>query len=124
MADAAADGRLRILVLGGTGVFGSRLCRLLADDARLTLTVAARDKIKVETLAAELDVGALVADWQRDLDRALGEGRFDVLVHAAGPFQGQDYRVAEACIRHRVHYLDLADDRAFVCGIDRLDGEA
>ena len=42
------------------------------------------------------------------------------LVHVAGPFQGQDYAVAELCIRHGVHYLDLADDAAFVRGIDRL----
>src|SRR5262249_50409895 len=40
------------------------------------------------------------------------------------PFQGQDYGVAEHCIRHGVHYLDLADDAAFVCGIDRLDASA
>ena len=33
-------------------------------------------------------------------------------------FQGQDYGVAECCIRHGVHYLDLADDAAFVHGID------
>jgi hypothetical protein len=46
------------------------------------------------------------------------------LVHVAGPFQGQDYSAAELCIRHRVHYIDLADDAAFVCGIDRLDAAA
>ena len=55
-----------------------------------------------------------------DLDRVLGEGGHDVVVHVAGPFQGQDYAVAELCIRHGVHYLDLADDSAFVRGIDRL----
>ena len=34
--------RLRVLVLGGYGTFGSRLVRLLADDARLHLIVAGR----------------------------------------------------------------------------------
>jgi hypothetical protein len=43
------------------------------------------------------------------------------VVHAAGPFQGQDYSVAELCIRHRVHYVDLADDSAFVRDINRLN---
>jgi hypothetical protein len=66
----------------------------------------------------------LTLDWRRDLDRVLGTGEYDALVHVAGPFQGQDYTVAEACIRHRLHYLDLADDRAFVCGIGRLDTAA
>jgi hypothetical protein len=32
--------------------------------------------------------------------------------------------VAETCIRHGVHYLDLADDADFVCGIDRFDAGA
>ena len=63
---------------------------------------------------------AALSTGVRDLDRVLGEGDHDVLVHAAGPFQGQDYAVAELCIRHGVHYLDLADDAAFVRGIDRL----
>jgi len=105
-------------------VFGGRLCRLLADDALIDLTAGARDGAKVEAIAAELGIAGLVLEWQRDLDRVLGQGLFDVLVHVAGPFQGQDYAVAETCLRHGVHYLDLADDRAFVCGIDRLDTAA
>src|SRR5262245_23677736 len=63
-------------------------------------------------------------DWRCDLDRVLHDGRYDALVHTAGPFQGQDYGSAEVCIRHRVHYFDLADDAAFVGGIDRLDAQA
>lgn len=105
-------------------MFGSRLCRLLAGDPAIALTVAARDRAKVEALARELGVAGLVLDWRRDLDRELASGRFDALVHVAGPFQGQDYTVAELCIRHRVHYLDLADDRAYVCGFERLDAPA
>jgi len=46
------------------------------------------------------------------------------VIHAAGPFQGQDYAVAEACIDAGVHYVDLADGRAFVCGIEALDSRA
>ena len=113
-----------MLVLGGTGVFGGRLCRLLAGDPRIELTAGARDRAKVEALAAELGIAGLVLDWQHDLDRVLAGHPFDVLVHVAGPFQGQAYAVAETCIRHGVHDLDLADDRAFVCGIDRLDAVA
>lgn len=119
-----ADGRLRVLVLGGTGVFGSRLCRLLAGDPRIALTIAARSRSEVDALAAELGTRGLAFDWRRDLDRILAQGDHDALVHAAGPFQGQDYEVAELCIRHRMHYIDLADDAAFVCGIERLDTAA
>jgi hypothetical protein len=115
---------MRVLILGGTGVFGSRLCRLLAGDPAISLTIAARDRAAVDVLARELGVGGRALDWRCDLDRVLGEGGHDVVVHAAGPFQGQDYGVAECCIRHCVHYLDLADDAAFVHGIDRLHDAA
>lgn len=115
---------MRVLVLGGTGVFGSRLCRLLADDPGPELTIAARDQAAVDGLARELGAVGCAFDWRRDLDRVLGEGGHDVVVHAAGPFNGQDYGVAECCIRHGVHYLDLADDAAFVIGIDRLHDAA
>lgn len=115
---------LRVLVLGATGVFGSRLCRLLAGDPAIVLTIAARNEVRVRAAAAEFGVDGLVLDWRRDLDRTLAAKSFDVVAHIAGPFQGQEYGVAETCIRHRVHYLDLADDRAFVCGIDRLDATA
>lgn len=124
MADARLDGRFGVLVLGGTGVFGSRLCRLLHDDPKIALTVAARDPAEVARVAAEYGAAGWGVDWRHDLDATLGTGDFDALVHVAGPFQGQDYTVAEACIRHRVHYLDLSDDRAFVFGIDRLDEAA
>jgi hypothetical protein len=115
---------VRVLVLGGTGVFGSRLCRLLAGHPGITLTVAARDRVAVDALACELGVVGRAFDWRSDLDRVLGEGGHDVVVHAAGPFRGQDYGVVECCIRHGVHYLDLADDAAFVHGIDSLHDAA
>ena len=115
---------LRVLIVGGTGVFGSKLARLLAGDARLAITVGGRNTARVEALAREVGVAGLALDWRRDLDGILARGDFDAVVHAAGPFQGQDYAVATTCIRHGAHYVDLADDRAFVCGIDRLDAAA
>lgn len=47
-----------------------------------------------------------------------------MVIHTVGPFQGQTYEVAEACIRNGCHYVDLADGRAFVAGIEALDGSA
>lgn len=38
----------------------------------------------------------------------------DAVIHCAGPFQGQDYRVALASLAAGAHYIDLADGRAFV----------
>ena len=36
------------------------------------------------------------------------------MIHCAGPFQGQDYRVAQAALSAGAHYIDLADGRRFV----------
>jgi len=47
-----------------------------------------------------------------------------VVLHTAGPYQGQDYRVAEACIECGSHYIDLADGREFVEGFSRLNDAA
>lgn len=45
----------------------------------------------------------------------------DIVIHTAGPYQDQSYRVAEACIAAQSHYIDLADGRAFVEGFGLLD---
>ncbi len=38
----------------------------------------------------------------------------DLVIHCAGPFQNQDYRVAEAAASMRANYIDLSDGRTFV----------
>ncbi len=50
--------------------------------------------------------------------------RADAVIHTCGPFQGQDYHVARACVEAGAHYIDLADGRAFVAGITELDAAA
>ncbi|HEX7742682.1 MAG TPA: DUF4166 domain-containing protein, partial [Sphingobium sp.] len=47
--------------------------------------------------------------------------RPDIVVDASGPFQAMDHAIPKACIAARVHYLDIADSREFVCGIRALD---
>ncbi|GJD96473.1 SDR family oxidoreductase [Methylobacterium iners] len=113
-----------VLVLGGYGGFGARLSRRLSEDGWRVL-VAGRSFAKAKRLAAELP-GAepLVADRNADLTPLLRQHRPLLLIDAAGPFQGSGYRVAEACIAERVHYIDLADARAFVCAIGDLDERA
>lgn len=117
--------RFRVLVLGGYGHFGGRICRALAADRSIHLTVAGRDAALAEQFAGPLGASAKALDHRLgDFPRRLAELRPDLLIHSAGPFQGQDYGVAAACIAAGVHYVDLADGRAFVCGIGRLDAAA
>lgn len=122
----------RILVLGGYGQFGSRIVARLAHDATLHLTVAGRrrdagerliSKLRADHARAHLEAAALDVDTG-DLAGTLAAFRPQLVIHAAGPFQGRDYRVAEAALAAGSHYLDLADGRDFVAGIGALDALA
>lgn len=114
---------MKVLILGGTGVFGSRLARLLARDGH-QITIAARSLGPAEALANELGGTALQIDRTGDLSALHGH---DVVIDAAGPFQayGEDpYRLAKAALAANAHYLDLADTAAFCAGIAALDPAA
>jgi saccharopine dehydrogenase-like NADP-dependent oxidoreductase len=114
----------RVLVLGGYGNFGTFIASRLSREPGLTVIVAGRSAQKARKLAGELDAEWAQLDISADLGSHLKRLKPDILIHTCGPFREQGYDVAEACIRHRVHYLDLADDRAFVANIVGLDKAA
>jgi Domain of unknown function (DUF4166)/Saccharopine dehydrogenase NADP binding domain len=123
---------MRVLIVGGYGVFGARLVQLLEDDARLTLLVAGRSFERARGLcAARTASAARLLPVQFDRSRvdaaALGALKLDLVVDASGPFQayGDDrYRLIEACIEGGINYLDLADGSEFVDGVARFDAAA
>ncbi|MDI3336313.1 DUF4166 domain-containing protein [Defluviimonas aestuarii] len=116
---------MRVVILGGTGVFGSRLAALLARDGH-EVVVAARTFDRAEEVAARLGARALRLDRDGDLSPVWAVAP-EAVVDAAGPFHayGDDpYRLARACIAQGIAYLDLADDPDFCAGIAVLDAEA
>lgn len=115
---------MRITVLGATGLFGARICRLLARDPGMAITAVARDRSKLEALRRELGVEIAAFDLAGDWCDALSATTPNLVIHTAGPFQGRDYAVAEACVAMGAHYIDLADARGFVAGIGAVDGSA
>jgi saccharopine dehydrogenase-like NADP-dependent oxidoreductase len=118
----------RILVLGGYGFFGARISAALARNRSIQLIIAGRNAEKATALAYQI---GLRAENARALDatspqfsqmlRKLG---VNTIIHTAGPFQDQNYAVAQAAIQAGSNYLDLADGREFVAGIGRLDAAA
>lgn len=113
----------RILVLGGYGGFGGRVAKRLALAGHDVL-VAGRSIEKARTFCAGVP-GLQPAFLNReDIAPGLAEHRPAIVVDASGPFQAMDYAVPAACIEAGVHYLDIADGRDFVCGIDALDAAA
>ena len=122
---------LKILIIGGYGIFGGRLAKLLADEAALTLIIAGRSRVKAQAFCNGLPAKATliphIFDREGDLEAQLEELSPDVVVDASGPFQnyGQDpYRVINACLTLGIHYLDLADGSDFVAGIRQFDEHA
>lgn len=114
---------LELLIVGATGVFGSRLARLAATEPRVRLTLAARHEDALNFLAGELGAcKTLILD--RDHAMAVDVRGFDLVVDCAGPFQGSHTALIEACIAAGVNYADLADGREFVCSIGRFDAAA
>lgn len=117
-----------VLVLGGYGVFGSRISMALARDERIDLVVAGRDRSAAAAFCAVHGGRSEVVDREApDLaDRIRSLSPF-LVIDAAGPFQAygaRPYRVAEAALAAGAHYLDLSDDPAFTTGISALDDAA
>ena len=114
----------KVIVLGGYGGFGARLCRRLAHDGWQVL-VAGRRGEAAANFAATIECGLpLQLDRNGDIVPVLIEHHPALLIDATGPFQSSSYNVVEACLTARVHYYDFADSRAFVCGIDQFDERA
>jgi hypothetical protein len=94
---------MRAVVIGASGNFGARIARALQQTPDIEVVPAGRS-----SAAARLDIKS--PDFERDLN-ALHPG---LVIHCAGPFQGQDYSVARAALAAGAHYLDLADGRDYV----------
>ncbi|MPQ95324.1 SDR family oxidoreductase [Thioclava sp. JE_KL1] len=114
---------MKILVLGGCGVFGARLVKLLIVDGH-EVCIAGRNLEEARSCAKELGCRAIRMDRAGNLDALVGH---EVVVDAAGPFHayGDDpYRLARAAIAAGIHYLDLSDNADFCEGISAFDAEA
>src|SRR6185437_3185261 len=104
--------RMRIVVVGGAGNFGARIVRALRGDPNIDLLVAGRRIISVPD--AEDVPGVSINIDKAGFAQALKVLSPGLVVHCVGPFQGQDYRVANAALAAGANYLDLADGRQFI----------
>lgn len=122
---------MKILVLGGYGIFGGRLCEILAGNPGVTLVVAGRSLPKAQAFSSQLTsaaaIQAIVIDREDDLKSKFTQVQPDLVIDASGPFQnyGNDpYRVVKACVNCQANYMDFADGSDFVNGIHQFDEQA
>lgn len=111
---------MRVIVIGGLGNFGSRICKRLSQEPGLEIIATSRRPDSplgsVKTAMLNTDSPAFAGDL-----KSLSP---DLVIHCAGPFQGQDYRVALASLACNAHYVDIADGREFVVGFATAVGAA
>lgn len=120
-----------VLVLGGYGNFGGKISLALARASGIRVIVAGRSRQKADTFVKKIerptsiDIETLELDiHQGDLSKKLKSSGAQLVIHSSGPFQGQDYNVAVACIQAGLNYIDLADGRGFVKDFGKLDARA
>jgi len=121
---------MRVLVIGGGGVFGRHLAKGLVANG-FEVVIAGRSLSRAQQIAAELAatrpgarVSAVSLDTATLKPADLTAAGVEIVVEAAGPFQGAQPLTARAAIAAGLHYVDLADARAFVAEFPALDDAA
>jgi saccharopine dehydrogenase-like NADP-dependent oxidoreductase len=117
-----------VLVIGGYGFFGERICASLCKVTDIHLLIGGRNPESARRLAQALGLenhqGVAIDVQNPSLSQVLSDLSVGTVIHTAGPFQGQEYGVARAAIAAGCHYVDLADGRDFVSRIDVLEPDA
>lgn len=114
--------RRRVLLIGGTGVFGRRLAAHLARIAGIDLLITSRDENKARQIASGVDtapettIGGIGFDHRHDLDAQLRALSPWLVIDASGPFQHAGYEVPRAALTAGAHAIDLADARDYILG--------
>lgn len=113
---------LSVAIIGAYGNFGSIIFSRLVADPGISILAVGRDQQQLLALIHETSAD----HWAGDAASAafgdvLRSKQIDLVIHTAGPFQGQAYSVARSAISAGAHYCDLSDCRHFVRGIAVLD---
>lgn len=113
----------KVLILGASGNFGSKIAKLLAkSNIELILSGRRKDSLthlKNDLLKAYPDalININSFDIHQNIRQHLESINPFLVINTCGPFQTADYSLATCCIDLGIHYIDLADGREFVNGI-------
>lgn len=112
-----------LIIYGATGYTG-QMASENAKRLNLDFSIAGRTKEKLARLASSLDVPYSVFDMNSPgpIDSALKDA--SVLLNCAGPFARTAKPLMEACIRNKVHYLDISAELESYQQAYKLDEDA
>ncbi len=114
---------MKTLFYGITGYTGE----LILEEAQrknFQPIIAGRNTLKVKALAKRFNLSYRIFDLNNDtvLDKNLSD--IDLVLHCAGPFHFTTEPMLYACLRNKVHYLDLSGRVAGFEFAHNLDNEA
>lgn len=113
---------MKILVVGGTGGFGSVIVRYLSEDGHSVVVAGRNRRSGTAFILANPDMTFVELERSRITPEDLAG--FDIVVDATGPFQGASLSLPRAAIAAGINYFDIADDRDFIRRVSHLDGES
>jgi NAD(P)-dependent dehydrogenase (short-subunit alcohol dehydrogenase family) len=102
----------KVVVLGGYGTFGSLIASELAHTANVV--VAGRNRAMGQKFADSIAAAFSLCNARDNasLRNIIAGAR--IVINATGPFLPNDFSIPRICIEENCHYIDLADDRAYV----------
>lgn len=113
----------RILIIGGTGIFGQKLCHHLAQKFELELVISSRTSNnainfvhKLKRLYPTKLFTHVALDTRQNLTQVLAKISPHITIDCSGPFQSAHYDIAGSVIASGSHFIDMAD------APDYLDG--
>ncbi|HUF89855.1 MAG TPA: saccharopine dehydrogenase NADP-binding domain-containing protein [Gemmatimonadota bacterium] len=110
-------------IYGAYGYTG-RLIAEAAVAAGERPVLAGRDAGRLGTVAAELGLEARPFGLEEPARLAREVGRFDLVLHAAGPFVRTSAPMVRACLEAGAHYLDITGEIPVLEAIYARHGEA
>jgi short subunit dehydrogenase-like uncharacterized protein len=111
------------LLYGAYGYTGELTVRLAVEKG-LRPILSGRDPQKLEAVAQKYQLPQRVAsiDDPQSIDRAM-KG-VNLVLHTAGPFSHTYRAMSDACLRNKVHYLDITGEIAVYEALAARDQEA
>lgn len=114
---------MTLLVYGANGYTGELIARRARRDG-LPLILAGRRAEAVSALAGELGFAHRAFPLDDPALLSTGLAGATAVLNCAGPFSRTAVPMAEACLRARVHYLDITGEIAVLEALASRDGEA
>ena len=112
-----------ILIYGATGYTGRLIAKAAADEGARPI-LAGRNLEKVKRVAEPLGLAARAFDLADPAGVDAGIKDVAVVLCVAGPFSATSRPMADACLRNRVHYLDITGEIEVFEALAARDAEA